>query len=221
MRISINQPYFLPYAGFYRLFNEVDLHVNYDDVQLPYPGWVHRNQLTNRRGEPDWLTIPLQKQSLDTKIMDIAFAQGASEKWHKNCLKFPVFDKRNFSEIMRTVVMATTFETPVDFILRTLEMTKTRLGFTCPMVRTPRRKWRDKKGQDRVIAICKHFKATEYVNASGGYDLYDAEDFEKHGIKLKILKPYEGSKLSILERLEKEDVNIIRQEIVDNAQFIS
>lgn len=216
------QPYLLPYAGHYRLFNDIDLHVIYDYVQMIHPGFVHRNQLTRRDGKMDWLTIPLQKQSLDTKIMDIAFAQGASEKWAKNCRKFPIFDKRPSSTLMRTVALGMTFDTPLDFIVRTLEMTKEILGFTCPMIKVPRRKRiSEKKGQDRVLAICKHFGATEYVNASGGSELYDPATFEKEGIELKILKPYEGKKTSILERIEKEHIGKIRDEVIENAQFIS
>lgn len=222
MRISINQPYLVPYAGFYRLLHEVDLHIIYDDCQIPYPGWVHRNQLTKRNGELDWLTIPLHKQPLETEIKDMIFAEGAADKWQKARGKFKVFDQRPLPYLSQVVALATTFVTPFEFIRKTMDITTGMLGITCPTVKSSRYKWSMfNRGQDRVIEMCKRFNATEYVNASGGADLYDPEVFEKAKIKLKILKPYEGSKVSILERLATEPWRQIKEEIANGNQFIS
>ena len=69
------------------------------------------------------------------------------------------------------------------------------------------------RGQDHVIAICKHFGATRYVNPSGGRALYDAPTFAKAGIELGFLKPYEGSYESILTRLQTERAEAIAAEI--------
>jgi hypothetical protein len=43
------QPYFVPYAGYFRLFAASDLFVIYDCVQFPRRGWVHRNRLVPLR----------------------------------------------------------------------------------------------------------------------------------------------------------------------------
>ena len=43
--MAIMQPYFIPYAGYFRLFAASDLFVIYDCVQFPRRGWVHRNKL--------------------------------------------------------------------------------------------------------------------------------------------------------------------------------
>lgn len=221
MRIAINQPYFVPYAGYYRLFHEVDLFVIYDDCQLPYPGFVHRNQLTNRHGEPDWLTIPLRKQPLETEIKDIEFAENAADKWMRARRRFPLFDQRPLSHLLQTVTLGMSFPSPMDFILKVLEMTKEKLNLECSMVKSSKYTWSQfNRGQDRVIEICKRFKATEYVNASGGTKLYDPAVFEKAGIKLKILQPYEGAHKSMLERLSTESAADIREEILGNVQFV-
>jgi hypothetical protein len=58
---AIMQPYFLPYAGYFRLFAATDLFVVYECVQFPRRGWVHRNQLVNTAGAERWLTLPLEK----------------------------------------------------------------------------------------------------------------------------------------------------------------
>ena len=56
--IAVMQPYFVPYAGYFRLFAATDLFVIYDCVQFPRRGWVHRNQLPGANGQPNWLTLP-------------------------------------------------------------------------------------------------------------------------------------------------------------------
>jgi hypothetical protein len=44
------------------------------------------------------------------------------------------------------------------------------------------------KGQERVIDICTKENASVYVNAIGGMDLYDKDDFEKAGLDLFFLR---------------------------------
>lgn len=214
------QPYFIPYAGFFRLFHEVDLFIIYDDAQLPYPGYVHRNKLTNRRGELDWLTIPLRHKPLNTEIRNIEFAESVAEKWQKARGKFKVFDQRPLPFLTQNVALMTVHGTPIEFILDTLNITLDILDLKCPTVKSSRYKWSMfNRGQDRVIEMCKKFKATEYVNATGGLQLYDPAVFEEAGIELKVLKPYQGSKVSILERLAYEDRRSVREEIVGNVEF--
>ena len=57
------------------------------------------------------------------------------------------------------------------------------------------------KGQDKIIEISNILYATEYINLSGGKDLYCRKDFERRGLNLKFLRPYQGSKLSTLESI--------------------
>jgi len=45
-----------------------------------------------------------------------------------------------------------------------------------------------KKGQEKVIEICKKMKADHYINPIGGTELYDKKIFEKEGIKLNFIK---------------------------------
>ena len=54
------QPYFVPYAGYFRLFAAADVFVAYDCVQFPRRGWVHRNRLPTATGMSDWLTLPVR-----------------------------------------------------------------------------------------------------------------------------------------------------------------
>ena len=69
MKISIMQPYFLPYIGYYQLINATDKFVIYDNVQYIKGGWINRNRLF-LNNKIQTFTIPLKKSSSYSKIKD-------------------------------------------------------------------------------------------------------------------------------------------------------
>lgn len=74
MTIAVMQPYWAPYAGYFRLFVAADLFVVFDCVQFPRRGWVHRYK--DEKG--DWVTLPLQKAPRNTRICDMKMRSGAN-----------------------------------------------------------------------------------------------------------------------------------------------
>src|SRR5208282_6547298 len=87
-RIAIMQPYFLPYAGYFRLLVDVEAFVVGDVQQFPRRGWVHRNRLIDDQDRLGWLTLPVRPQPLDTQIRDIGFADGAQTTLNRNMARF-------------------------------------------------------------------------------------------------------------------------------------
>lgn len=71
-------------------------------------------------------------------------------------------------------------------------------------------------GQDKLIAICKKLKASEYINSPGGKYLYDPRDFARQGIKLTFLPDYKGGMDSVIHRHRTETPEEIRKEIMEN-----
>ncbi|MEI2418952.1 WbqC family protein [Arthrospira platensis SPKY2] len=66
------------------------------------------------------------------------------------------------------------------------------------------------KKTERLIDICKHEKAQEYINPIGGIEIYTKEDFLMHGIKLHFIKStaveYKQFNNSFIPRLSIIDV---------------
>src|SRR5882762_7582136 len=88
--VAVMQPYFIPYAGYFRLFAAADLFVVYDCVQFPRRGWVHRNRLPDADGELRWLTLPLATAPREVTIRDLTFRAGASEALSAQFTRFPM-----------------------------------------------------------------------------------------------------------------------------------
>ena len=54
---------------------------------------------------------------------------------------------------------------------------------------------------------------TEYLNAPVVVELYGHHEFEEHNIKLRFVDEYRGIKITILERMVKEDKRFAAGEI--------
>lgn len=218
MRIAVMQPYFLPYAGYFRLFAAADLFVVYDCVQFPRRGWVHRNVLQTATGEARWLTLPLVKAPREASITDLRYPEDAAALLADRGRSFPALscpaaDAATLADLARSPVGR-----PVDHIEALLAETTRVLDLERPMIRSSSLKLSpDVRGQDRILAIAGHLGATEYVNAPGGRDLYDAGAFAAAGITLRFLAPYAGSMASILDRLNTDGAAQVRAEVIAQA----
>lgn len=219
MRIALQQPYFIPYAGYFRLMSCVDLFVIYDDCQFPYPGYVHRNRLWDNRNSWEWLSINLKSMPLKTTIKELQFSEDFKKRWENKIPHYKIFRDHPTHVLVEEVIKAPNYKSPLDFVTSLLTMTCNGLGIKTEIISSSTLKADEKlKGQDRVIEICKHFKAKEYVNAPGGVKIYQPEEFKKHDIDLKFLTSY-ANKESILERLVNEKPKDVRKEVDDNAKF--
>jgi hypothetical protein len=70
--VAVVQPYWAPYAGYFRLFAAADVVVMFDCVQFPRRGYVHRYQDKGK-----WVTLPLRKAPRDTPICAMMLGNGA------------------------------------------------------------------------------------------------------------------------------------------------
>lgn len=212
MRVAIMQPYFFPYAGYFRLIAGVDLFCILDSVQFPRRGWVHRNRFTNAKGNPDWLTLPLNKAPRDTLIQDLTFPDAVHGRMEAALIRFPILSKNRSHPMIEQLL---TFNgNPVDYLERTLKKTCETLGISTPMVRASSLPVPGHlKGVERILAIAQHLQASTYLNASGGKALYDEATFRNHGLDLAFLPDWQGSFSGILERLLVEDTAGILNEI--------
>ena len=221
MRIAIMQPYFFPYLGYYRLLSLVDLFVVFDCVQFPRRGWVHRNKLTNSNGKLKWLTLPLRKDIRDAKILDLRFRENAEIIFHNQINSFPVLIKglernRNLNDLLFSFYLD-----PVQYLVSQLSYMNDLFNFGAKIIRSSSLSISPElKGNERIISIIKLFDAKNYLNSPGGISLYDKEDFNSKNINLEFLSPYNGSFISVLERLLQESTADLKSEIINNIEII-
>ncbi|MHB8414460.1 MAG: WbqC family protein [Acidiferrobacteraceae bacterium] len=215
MRVAIMQPYFMPYAGYFRLFAAADLFVVYDCVQFPRRGWVHRNRFTDSNGTLQWLTLPVEKGAQRTTLIrDLRFRTTGLACWPNDMLRFPALQvilNKN-EHLAETLKNLNTH--PVEYIVSGLMTVAQLLGIDKPIVFSSSMHISENiRAQDRIIAIARYLGAHDYINAPGGRALYDPDTFQQHGLRLGFLSDYHGPHTSILERLATEPPIEIASEI--------
>jgi hypothetical protein len=204
--IAIMQPYFLPYAGYFRLIAQTDLFVVYDCVQFPRRGWLHRNKLTDAHGQEQWLTLPLCAAPQEVLIGDLAFPDDAAQTLAERLRPFPVAARAGAHNPLLDRVRRVEGR-PVDYISGLLEEAAGLLDLPWNVVRSSTLQVPDSfRGQARILEIARRLGATRYLNAPGGRDLYDTEAFADAGIALEFLEPWAGPGGSILQRLADDDL---------------
>ena len=190
MKVGIMQPYFFPYIGYWQLLNAVDKYVVYDDVNYIKNGWINRNRILIN-GQPHWFTLPLNKASPFNLINEINISSENKVKenmlktLHMAYHKTPFFNEV-FPLVEKTIFYSLNLSESLFFSIQ--EITKY-LGIRTELILSSTlNKDNTLKGKNKVLSICKLLNADVYLNAIGGQDLYDKQEFQEHDLKLEFLQ---------------------------------
>lgn len=212
--VAVMQPYFIPYAGYFRLFAASDVFVIYDCVQFPPRGWVHRNRLFDRAGKEEWLTLRLAKAPLGVRIDELLFAADARERLLSDLRRFPDAASLPAEAYAIGEALTRVEETPVDYIEALLQATVAYLGLRWNVVRSSSLELPETlRGQDRILEVVRRLGGDVYVNAPGGRNLYDVASFAAAGVELRFLREYPGPSYSILTRIAREPREALARDV--------
>jgi hypothetical protein len=220
--VAVIQPYFFPYAGYFRLFSGSDVVVMFDCVQFPRRGWVHRNRFTLANGEQDWLTLPVAKAERDIRIDQLQWSPNARERLTDALRRFPALESslRARHPLVERMLELTDSDVTA-YLCGLVEHVSSLLGIARPMVRSSTLGIDPAlRAQERVIAVVEALGGTRYVNPSGGRELYDHDAFEARGIELRFLSEYGGRTDSVLSRLLSEPADTLATEIARETRLL-
>jgi hypothetical protein len=191
MNLAIMQPYFFPYIGYWQLIHAVDRFVIYDDVNYIKGGWINRNRILINN-TPSFITAPLYQSSSYKRICDISF--NPSINWRNKLLITIENTYRKapfFSDIFPVISRIICYETDnlATFLSNQLHSLSLFIGIQTEFVLTSRIYDNQSfSAQKRVFDICKREQTDVYVNAKGGYSLYQPQEFSNIGIQLKFIE---------------------------------
>jgi hypothetical protein len=210
-RIAVMQPYFFPYAGYFRLFTQVDEFVLLDSVQFPRSGRVHRTETA----PGSWLALPLARQPLATLIRELEFRPAARGEFDRRLAALPwlASARGDAAEQLREYLHAP-LAGVVDYLEDGLRLVNRMLGVDTPIVRSSSLSIAPElRGQDRILAIAAARGARSYLNSPGGRALYQPEDFAAAGLALEFLPDYTGRHFHLLPALARSEAGAIAAEL--------
>jgi hypothetical protein len=220
-RVAAMQPYFFPYAGYFRLFAMVDEFLLFDCVQFPRRGRVHRSEVPGPNGAPEWLTLPLGYNPRDVLIRELAFLPNARALFDRRLARMPWFSTGagSASERVREFLLGP-MTNVVDYLEAGLRLVIDLLGFDTIVTRTSSLPLdRSLRAQARVLAAAAMVGATHYVNSPGGRAIYEPAAFAHAGIELAFLIPYEGRFFHLLPALMLEPPEEIRSDVLITSRL--
>jgi len=189
MKVAVMQPYFFPYLGYFQLIQAVDAFVVYDDVNYIKKGWINRNYILTK-DDKQLLTIPLKDASQNRLINEIEMC--AMNRKNIETIRQRYYKAPQFSCIFPLVedIMMQSEKNLARFLNYGLR------GVCHYLDLHPRwyisstlKKDNKLKGQEKILAICEELKATHYINAPGGRNIYDKKVFTSRGIQLSFIQP--------------------------------
>lgn len=192
MIISTNQPYFLPFPGFFYKVYLSDIFVVLDNVQFPRgTTWITRNRLKNNQGTL-WMTVPVKKKGLGLQKISAVriYPDGRWAKKHLMSLKnayakAPYFrDHIDFLEEL----FSTKYEKLMDLNLKVIRYLMKHLGIDTRIILLSELGIHE-NGDKLLIKICKKLGASQFLAQRAARKYLDIDMFKAERIQLRDFKP--------------------------------
>jgi len=186
MIISVHQPQYLPWLGYFHKMYEADAFVFLDNVQYKKREYQNRNRIRTKTGEI-WLTVPVLKD-IDPYPNILSVRIDNSQKWQKkhwraiyiNYSPTPFFKKYSgfFEDIYKKE-----WKTLAELNIYIIRYIARSLGIDRPIYLESQLNI-EVKNTRRIIGICKALKADTYLSGVGGKNYLDEKQFDLERIKL-------------------------------------
>lgn len=188
MKLGIMQPYFMPYLGYWQLMAAVDKYVVYDDVNYIKRCWISRNNILLNKGRY-LFTISLNSASQNKLINEISikddfvkFTKTLTSAYSKapyyNNVMALMSDICNYNDLTLSKFIKHSFDVILNYLNVGTEL----------IMSSDLEKNNSLKGQEKIIHICQILQADTYINAIGGRELYNKEEFHNAGVNLYFLQ---------------------------------
>ena len=210
--ISIHQPNYIPWLGYFYKIYQSDVFVFLDNVQYSNKGMHDFHYIKNPQGRLR-LKIPV-KANFGDYILDVRLNNEL--KWRENHLQQLESNYKKapyFKEVFQDV--QTIFSQEYEFIstmnMRLIELITAKFGIETTFIKSSDLCVVDTEKNDRIYSICKKLNAAIYYSGTGAAVYQDAEEFKSKGIELlySTFKPFKypqfwgefESNISILDYL--------------------
>ncbi|MBU1995662.1 MAG: WbqC family protein, partial [Candidatus Omnitrophica bacterium] len=164
MRISIMQPGYLPWLGFFELIDQCDQFVILDDVQYTKRDWRSRNKIRTKNGWI-WLTVPILSKGREEQLIkdveinnDISWNNDHLNSIKINYSKAPFFDK--YIEFFETLYNQR-WEHLIDLNMDIIYFLTKEINISTPFVLSSSLSISNLSKNQRIIEICKKLNADE------------------------------------------------------------
>ncbi len=185
MRISIMQPGYLPWLGFFELMQGCELFVLLDDVPYTKKDWRSRNRIRTQEGF-QWLTVPVLSRGKRGQLITEAKIDNTASwgKRHLQAIKWNYSKAKFFSRYIGYFekIYARKWDYLLDLDSEIIRWLAEEFCIFTPVVKASDLGIKGLSGNLRVIEICKRLKATTLYDGAGAIPFIDGRLFTGAGI---------------------------------------
>lgn len=186
MIVSVHQPQYLPWLGFFDKIEKSDCFVYLDQVQYKSREFQNRNKIRTKGGWI-WLTVPVMtKGKRGQGIGEIRMDNELDwRKQHFSSLKTWYAKAKYIDKYIHFFeeVFSKKWEKLSDLNIYIIDYLLKQLAINTPVYFESNLGIKNKK-TDRIIEICKKLNADTYLSGAGGRDYLEEGKFIEAGIKL-------------------------------------
>ena len=188
MQVSIHQPAYLPWLGYFDKIAQSDLFIYLDTVQYQKNSFQNRNKIRVKDGWT-WLTVPvltkgqlysnpLSKIAINNKtpwrkkhLGAIQMNYGRAAYFDREIVSLREFLEREWDQLSELCYdMCTHFLRRLDIDTRVIKSSDLR-----PM---------DETKSELILELCREVGADSYLSGALGHDYLETQDFAEAGITL-------------------------------------
>jgi hypothetical protein len=188
MKISINQPAYLPWLGYFERIAVSDLHIVLDHVQFEKNSFTNRNKVRTK-DDATWLTVPLATKGRfgDLAIHRLEFAPNDPwQKKHWATLKMTYARAPFFREYAPAyeALYARTWTGFMPMVRALLEQQLRDFVITTPLLFSSDLAVEGTKSE-LVLNLCRAVRADVYLSGAMGRDYLDEASFTAAGLAVE------------------------------------
>ena len=185
--ISIMQPHYLPWVGYFYMIHKSKNLVFLDDVKFQYQSWQHRNYILHNK-RPLMLTAPIDHQTKNNKILNVKFKDDLFKKKHLKTIK-QTYAKSKYFKIFFPILEEI-------YSIKTENLSKFNENFIIEIAKLNNidANFYNSSGmdikssnQDKIIEICKRLNANIYLSTPGSSSYLDEKKFIDANVSLNYL----------------------------------
>lgn len=185
MMVSIHQPNYIPWLGYFEKILNSDIFVFLDDVQYEKNYLVNRNKIRTSDGSM-WMTVPVNAKH-DSLVNNVRIdnSQGWAEK-HKKSIQINYAKSsflQNYLNFFNTLYEQQ-FELLIDINTKIIQYLMKQLGINTKTILSSELHV-EGTGSNRILNICKSLNADIYLSGQFGNNYLNLEDFKNNDIDIK------------------------------------
>lgn len=206
--ISIRQPGYIPYMGFFKKIQSSNVFVYLDDVQYERGDWDNRNKIHTAEGSA-WLTVPVLNK-FGEKLNEVKIDN--TKNWnskHRTTIKINYQNAPFFQKYWEKIehILNSKWEKLIDLNLTLIEFFNFELGIKTKTVRSSELQI-NSTGSQRLLEICQKLNADTYLSGPLGKNYLDEKIFSSASISI------------VYEKFEHPQYHQMRENFIPNLSII-